>query len=102
MKFTVGTTDFKSAMSIAGRVIPQKTPWPIVTNVKIDAGHGQLTLRGTNGDLTLEFDVDADVEETGTALVPFAILSKFISAAKGDTSPSSASPVRFLNNCRKP
>jgi DNA polymerase-3 subunit beta len=84
MIFTVEAKDFRAAMQIAGRVIPQKSPWPVLTNIKIVTNDSRVTLIGSDGDTTFEADVPADVETEGVACVAFGALSKFVGAAKAD------------------
>lgn len=85
MKLTVDAKAFGAALAIAGRVIPTKTPWPVIMNIHLRAEGTSVTLRGTNADTTYEADVAAEVEMPGEAVIPFATLAKFFSAAKGDS-----------------
>lgn len=82
MIFTVDAKEFRAALQIAGRVIPQKSPWPILSNVKIITNDDRITLIGSDSDTTFEADVPAEIETEGAACVPFDALSKFVSAAK--------------------
>jgi len=82
MKFTCETKAFNAAMAVAGRVIPQKTPVPILTHIKMVTNDDRVTLVGTDGDTTFEMDVPAEIEIEGAACIPFATLTKFVSAAK--------------------
>lgn len=84
MIFTTESSAFQSALRIAGRVIPQKTPWPILANLKIVTNDKRVTVIGSNGDLTFEAEVAADVETEGVACIPFDALGKFVSAVKSD------------------
>lgn len=85
MKFTVESKSFGAAIAIAGRVVPTKTPWPIITNIYLRAVDGRLTIRGTNADTSYEADLSADVTEPGETAISHATLAKFFSAAKGDS-----------------
>jgi len=69
-------------MAVAGRVIPQKTPVPILTHIKMVTNDDRVTLVGTDGDTTFEMDVPAEIEIEGASCIPFATLTKFVSAAK--------------------
>jgi len=82
MKFTCETSAFTDAMQIASRVIPQKSPWPILINVKIVTNDNRVTITGSNSDTTFEMDVPAEVETEGAVCISFAMLSKFVTAAK--------------------
>lgn len=85
MIFTVESKAFTDAMSIAGRVIPAKSAWPIMLNLKIVTNDDRVTLIGSDTDTTFEADVGANVETEGVALVPYAPLAAFIKAAKSTT-----------------
>lgn len=85
MKFTVQSKPFAAALAIAGRVIPAKAPWPVVMNIYMSAADGVLTLRGTSMDMTYEADVPAEVATAGLAMIDYATLAKFFSAARGDS-----------------
>lgn len=82
MIFTVEAKDFRAAMQIAGRVVPSKSPWPILTNIKIVTNDNRITLIGSNGDMTFEADVPAEVETEGVVIVSHDVLSKFCTASK--------------------
>lgn len=84
MIFTTESSAFQSALRIAGRVIPQKTPWPILANLKIVTNDNRVTVIGSNGDLTFEAEVPAEVETEGVTCIPFDALGKFVSAVKSD------------------
>ncbi|WP_425070668.1 DNA polymerase III subunit beta [Sagittula sp. S175] len=85
MNFTVEAAAFRAALKTAGRVIPQKSPWPILSNLKVITNDSRVTLIGSNGDLTFEADIPAQVETEGVAIMPHGPLSAFASAAKADT-----------------
>jgi len=85
MIFTVEAAAFRAALKTAGRVIPQKSPWPILSNIKIVANDSSVTLIGSNGDLTLEANIATQVETEGVALIPHAPLAAFVSATKSES-----------------
>jgi len=82
MKFTCDTKAFIAAMAVAGRVVPQKAPWPILLNLKIVTNDDRITLIGSDSDVTFEMDIPAQIEIEGAACIPFAPLAKFASATK--------------------
>lgn len=85
MIITIESKALQSAIAIAGKVIPQKSPWPIFTNLKIVASDGKLTLIGSDGDSTFEADIPADCSGEEAFCVPFEPLVKFLRAAKSET-----------------
>jgi DNA polymerase-3 subunit beta len=85
MKFTCEAKAFSAALAFAGRVIPTKTPWPILSCLKIVTNDSRITLIGSNADVTFEMQVSAAVLTEGVTCLPFDPLSKFVAAAKGGT-----------------
>lgn len=85
MIFTADRKELIAAIAIAGRVIPKKTPWPILQNLKIVTNAERVTLIGSDGDMTFEVDVPADVETEGVACLPFDPLAKFLGAARTES-----------------
>lgn len=85
MIFTVEAKDFRAALQTAGRVVPSKSPWPILTNVKIVTNDNRITLIGSNSDLTFEVDVTAEVQTEGAAIVSHDVLAKFCTASSKGT-----------------
>lgn len=85
MIFTTETKAFAAAVASAAKVIPAKSPWPILTNLKMVTNDDRVTLIGSDGDTTLEIDVPAQVETEGAVCVPFQPLAKFCAAARADT-----------------
>lgn len=83
MKFTVEMDDIAPIIATASRVIKPKSPWPILTNIKIATNDDRVTFIGSDGDTTFEMDAPASVEIEGATCLPFATFAKFISAAKG-------------------
>lgn len=84
MIFTCDTKAFRAALAVAGKVVPAKSPWPILMNLKLVTNDDRVTLIGSDGDTTFEMDVPAAVQTEGAAAVPFAPLATFVNAAKGD------------------
>lgn len=85
MIFTVETQAFAAAVASAAKVIPAKSPWPIMTCLKLVTNDDRVTLIGSDSDTTLEIDVPAEVETEGAICIPFQPLAKFCAAAKPDT-----------------
>lgn len=85
MIFTIESKALQAAMATAGRVIPAKSPWPILTQLKIVTNDDRVTFIGSDADTTFEADVGAIIETEGAVCVPFDPLAKFVKAAKSDT-----------------
>ena len=85
MKFSADMKAFRAALAVAGKVIPSKSPWPIILNIKIVTNDNSVTLIGTDIDTTFEMDVQADVMTEGAIAVSYATLATFCTAAKADS-----------------
>lgn len=71
MKFTINRKQFSEQVSLAARVAPTKTPKPILTNLKLTAQDGLVSLEANNVDIGMRLNVPCkDVESAGATLVP--------------------------------
>lgn len=91
MIFSCDTSELKSALASAGRVIPAKHPIPIFTAIKIVTNDNRVTIIGADGDKSIETDVAANVETEGVAVLPFGALATFVRSAKAEITKVSVS-----------
>lgn len=85
MKFTCDMKAFRSALTLAGKIVPNKTPIPIALCVKIVTNDDRVTVLGTNFDVSFESTVPAEVSTEGVTVIGFAALNAFCAAAKADS-----------------
>lgn len=83
MKFECDTKPLNAALAQLGRVIGEKSPIPVLRNVKVATQDDRILLTGTDMDTTIEAIVPAQVGEAGAACLPFHTLQKFAKSAKG-------------------
>jgi len=74
MRFSVQTDDLISTLSIVTRAVPAKAVNPALEGLLIEAAGNQLTVTGSDGNLTMTAHLDALVEEEGTAALPGKLL----------------------------
>jgi DNA polymerase III subunit beta len=82
MILSIDTKELVAALTLAGRVVPAKPVWPILSNVKIVSNDNRATLIVSDHDSTSEIDVSAEVGTEGACALPFAPLVTFVRAAK--------------------
>jgi DNA polymerase-3 subunit beta len=70
MKFTANAAAFAEAAAAVQRVIDRKTKIPLLMNILIEVGNGEIKIRGTHLDHELTAAFAADVVEGGAVAVP--------------------------------
>lgn len=85
MKFTADMKAFRSALALAGKVIQNKSPIPVVLCVKLVTNDNRVSVFGTDLDMSFEVTVPAEVATEGVTVISFAALNAFCAAAKTDS-----------------
>lgn len=75
MKFRVDRDAMADAVTWASRNLPSKSTQPLLTGLHLVADKSGLTLSGSDADISGQANVDADVEQPGTVLVPGRLLA---------------------------
>jgi DNA polymerase-3 subunit beta len=71
MKILCDRTQLQEAFALVGSVVPPKTTRPILQNVQVRAGEGEITLFATDLELAARVTLDAvKVAKKGVALLP--------------------------------
>lgn len=78
MKFSVEKSKLQEAISNAQKAITGKTTMPILQGIYIKAIDNELTIIGSDIDLTIETKIDADVIEPGTIVVDAKLFGEII------------------------
>lgn len=78
MKFSCEKHKLQEGISISNKAITGKTTMPILEGIYIKAFKNNLTLIGSDMDLSIETSVEADVIEEGTIVVDSKIFSEII------------------------
>ncbi|WP_394579070.1 DNA polymerase III subunit beta [Cytobacillus firmus] len=91
MKFIIKNEYFHKAIAEVSSVVSAKTPFPILTGIKLTAGENHLTLTGSNTDIVIEKVIPATDEEaglkiaeTGSVVVTSRYLTELIKKLPGD------------------
>ncbi|AYF53954.1 DNA polymerase III subunit beta [Clostridium botulinum C] len=78
MKFTCAKNKLQEAISIAQKAVTGKSPMPILQGIHISAKNNELTLIGSDIDLSIETKIDAEVKEEGSIVVDSRIFGEII------------------------
>lgn len=70
MKITIDRADLMRALSHVQSVVERRNTIPILSNVRMDATEGMMTLTATDMDLEMRESVAASIEEEGSTTVP--------------------------------
>lgn len=70
MKFSVTKKELLKGLQTILNVVPQRTTFPILSNVLVEAGKGELSLSATDLDISIRTTVDARVSKTGSITLP--------------------------------
>ena len=89
MKFQVDRDLMAEAVTWASRTLPSKTTQPLLAGLHIVASKSDLTLSGSDADVSARVTVVADVEQPGTVLVPGRLLADIIRSMP-------AAPIQFV------
>ena len=76
MRFTVNRDIFQEAVSFTVKMLPSRSPQPVLGGVLLEAQDGQLTLSIFNFEVSARTTVDADTSDNGRALVPGRLLGE--------------------------
>jgi DNA polymerase-3 subunit beta len=84
LQATVHRENLQRALAVVERVTSKNASLPILANVLLRSGNGQVHLLATNLEVGVTASIGAKIDGAGQIAVPGRILSDFIRAAKGD------------------
>ncbi|WP_282172022.1 DNA polymerase III subunit beta [Cytobacillus firmus] len=91
MKFKIKNEYFNKAIGEVSSAVSTKTPFPILTGIKLTACEDHLTLTGSSSDIVIEKVIPAsdegaglEIEETGSVVVTSRYLTELIKKLPGD------------------
>lgn len=85
MKFLCNKSTIQEAISIAQKAVLGKSPKPILEGILIKAYNNQLTLIGSDIDLSIETKIHAEVIEQGSIVVDSKLFGDIIRKLPNDT-----------------
>jgi len=84
MKVTCTQEAFSRGLSVVGRAVAARSTLPITSHVLITTEDGKLRLSATNLEITMNYWIDANIEEPGEAAVPARLLTDFVNTLPND------------------
>lgn len=91
MEFKIKNEYFNKAIVEVSSAVSAKTPFPILTGIKLTACEDHLTLTGSSSDIVIEKVIPAsdegaglEIEETGSVVVTSRYLTELIKKLPGD------------------
>ena len=78
MQFSVSKSALVQGLALVSRVVEKRSTIPILTNVKLQADEGALTITATDLDVAMSVRVGADVKEPGATTIPGAKLFGYV------------------------
>jgi len=84
MKFTISKDAFLTALQQVQHVVSTRTTLPILSNVLLKAGKGQLQLSTTDLDVAINGTVEAEVTEAGATTLPARRLATIVRELPSD------------------
>lgn len=99
MKLTIPRAEIVSALAKVKEVVPNGSNLPVLACVKLEAGDGQLTIHGTDLDMSVSLTIEADVEKAGVAVVSSNRLTMGLAKATGENAEIDASDKKHVINC---
>ena len=86
MKLVCSRDALAEALSIAGSVVINRSPAPVLLCLRLVAKDGLLTITATDTEIGLEFGIaEVDIKEEGEALIPSDKLNQIIKASNDDS-----------------
>ena len=67
-------------MNVVGRVVPTKSPLPVLSNILLATDEGRLRLAANSLEMAINYWVAAQVESEGSVTLPARLLSDFVSS----------------------
>lgn len=78
MKFSVSQTSLQNALSVVLKGISTKSTTPILSGIFIETKGEFLVLQATNLDLSIQYQIEAFIEEPGKAVFPGKLFSDIV------------------------
>jgi DNA polymerase-3 subunit beta len=99
VKFQVSRDVITDALAWASRGLPVRSPNPLLTGLHLEASGDQLTLSGSDLDISTRVSIEAVIEQPGSVLVPGKLLADIVRSLPNSTVEFSVDGARANLKC---
>ena len=85
MKTILSKKNIEQCITLAGKAISPKTPFPIISHFLLESKNNKLKVSATDLEIGIEVSIQAEIEEEGSFTVPAKTFQDIISLADGDS-----------------
>ena len=78
MKFSINQSELQNALAVVMKGVSTRSTLPILSGVYIQAHNDSLTMQTTDLELSIQYTVDALVEEEGATVVPGKLFAEIV------------------------
>ena len=83
MRFTISREKLQEGLTAVAASIPAKTTLPVLANILVETTERGIRISGTDLDIAVSTEVQADVESSGAVTIPAKKLSHAIPSVAG-------------------
>ena len=84
MKLSCLKSNLLEGLNVVGRVVPSKSPLPVLSNILLATDQGRLRLAANSLEMAVNYWVGAHVESDGQVTLPARLLTDFVSSLPDD------------------
>ncbi len=78
MKFTTNKTTLAYAIGTVQKIVSPRSPLPILSGILFEAHGNQLTVTGSDTELTIQCTVDVETEREGSVVLPIRYIADLV------------------------
>ena len=85
MKFTINNQDLNNALKTLTKVVPTRTTLPVLSSVLFSSDGESLSLRSTNLEVSIEYNLKAEIKEPVSIAIPISKIFSITSSLGEET-----------------
>ena len=78
LKFSINKTELQNALSIVQKGVSTRSTLPVLSGILLDVQADKVVLQSTDLELSIQYSVDALIEEEGKTVVPGKLFTDII------------------------
>jgi len=99
MKISLPLQSFSKSVRVASKISNEKSPSPILSNLRLVAAGDTLTITATNLSTDLTITIPAEIEDAGRVVVPAKQLSDWLEKVSGETVKAAIKDSKLKLSC---